>query len=96
MFRALLYTILGIFVLAAIRMIMTTLSRGVADLFREEAAASPKQSAANRPPATSGGSALKRDPVCGTYIPADTSVHKLVAGELIYFCSPECRDKYTT
>jgi YHS domain-containing protein len=90
MFRALVYTILGIFVLAVIRMIASTVSRGVAELFRE----SGTESAAAGHPPSGGGGALKRDPVCGTYVPADNSVRKVVAGEVLHFCSPECRDKY--
>ena len=88
MLRALIYTILGLFVITVIRMILSTLRTGVGELFKEEAAAK------NTPPAAAGGGALKRDPVCGTYIPADNSVRKSVNGEVLYFCSPECRDKY--
>ena len=92
MFRALIYTILGIFVIAVVRMIAGTLARGVSELFQEETAASKK---AQSPPATGGG-ALKRDPVCGTYVPVDNSVRKSVNGEVLYFCSPDCRDKYAS
>ncbi len=37
---------------------------------------------------------LKKDPACGTYISAATSIHENVAGETFYFCSKQCRDKY--
>ena len=37
---------------------------------------------------------LKKDPVCGTYVSADTSVTRTVNGSVVHFCSPECRDKY--
>jgi len=37
---------------------------------------------------------LKKDPVCGTYVSTAASVSRKVAGELVYFCSAECRDKY--
>lgn len=93
MFRALIYALLAIFVLTVIRLIAGTLMRGVSELFKEEAVAG-KRAADTPPPQSGGGGALKRDPVCGTYIPADNSVRKTVAGEVIYFCSPECRDKY--
>lgn len=56
------------------------------------------------PPATSanGGqrrdtppvAELKKDPVCGTYVPAATSLTRTVNGSLVHCCSPECRDKY--
>ena len=40
------------------------------------------------------GGELKKDPVCGTYVSPGASVTKRVNGELIHFCSTECRDKY--
>ena len=93
MLRALIFTILGLFVIAVVRMIAGTLARGVSELFQEETAASTKKP--QSPPATGGGP-LKRDPVCGTYVPVDNSVRKSVNGEVLYFCSPECRDKYAS
>lgn len=93
MLRALIYTILGLFVITVVRLIAGTLARGVGELFKEETAA--KNANAGKPPSTGGG-ALKRDPVCGTYVPVDNSVRKSVNGEVVYFCSPECRDKYAS
>jgi YHS domain-containing protein len=37
---------------------------------------------------------LKKDPVCGTYVSAATSLTRTVNGTIVHFCSPECRDKY--
>jgi YHS domain-containing protein len=37
---------------------------------------------------------LKRDPVCGTFVPMSTQFQKTVGGEAKYFCSAECRDKF--
>jgi YHS domain-containing protein len=37
---------------------------------------------------------LKKDPACGTYISAATSVKETVGGQTFHFCSKECRDKY--
>jgi YHS domain-containing protein len=37
---------------------------------------------------------LKKDPACGTYIAAATSLRENVGGETFYFCSKQCRDKY--
>ena len=39
---------------------------------------------------------LKKDPVCGTYVPVTSSVKKTVGGEVIHFCSAACRDRYNT
>jgi uncharacterized protein len=87
MFRALIYAFLGIIVLTAIRMFTGIVSKGVGDMF--ESSSRPE----GKPDLPKGGP-LKRDPVCGTYIPADNSVRKVVNGETLYFCSPACRDKY--
>ena len=45
------------------------------------------------PPAASTG-VLKKDPVCGTYVSTATSVSRTVNGEVVYFCSKECRERY--
>jgi len=37
---------------------------------------------------------LKKDPACGTYIAAASSLKETVGGETFYFCSKQCRDKY--
>jgi YHS domain-containing protein len=37
---------------------------------------------------------LKKDPVCGTYIAAATSIKEKVGGQTFHFCSTDCRDKY--
>jgi YHS domain-containing protein len=40
------------------------------------------------------GGELKKDPVCGTYVSTGASVTRTVDGQLLHFCSKECRDKY--
>jgi YHS domain-containing protein len=37
---------------------------------------------------------LKRDPVCGTFVSTASSVKKTVAGQVVHFCSVECRDRH--
>jgi YHS domain-containing protein len=39
---------------------------------------------------------LQQDPVCGTYVAIDTSLKRVVKGQVLHFCSPECRDKYSS
>ena len=51
----------------------------------------PSSSAAGAP--RSGG-ALVKDPVCGVFVSAASSVTKTVNGEVIHFCSAACRDKF--
>jgi hypothetical protein len=88
MFRALIYALLAIIVLTAIRMFASIVTKGVGEMFQASSRSAEKPQS---PPAQGP---LKRDPVCGTYIPADNSVRKTVNGEVLYFCSPECRDRY--
>ncbi len=51
--------------------------------------------ASGAPPLQSGGD-LKRDPVCGTYVSTAVSVKRTVKGQVVHFCSNECRDKYSS
>jgi YHS domain-containing protein len=37
---------------------------------------------------------LVRDPVCGIHVAAGLALPAKLGGETLYFCSPECRDKY--
>jgi YHS domain-containing protein len=48
---------------------------------------------ASRPNVVVGGE-LKKDPVCGTYVSTGASVTRTVDGQVLHFCSKECRDKY--
>ena len=45
------------------------------------------------PPVSAGGE-LKKDPVCGTYVSTSASITRTVGGQVVHFCSKECRDKY--
>ncbi len=46
------------------------------------------------PPELQSAGDLKRDPVCGTYVSSAVSVKRTVKGEVLHFCSKECRDTY--
>ena len=39
---------------------------------------------------------LMRDPVCGMHMPENLAIPYRDDGELKYFCSTECRDKYAS
>jgi len=39
---------------------------------------------------------LMEDPVCHTLIPARNAVTMKIEGKNLYFCSQNCRDRYTT
>ncbi|HEY2016716.1 MAG TPA: hypothetical protein VGH38_24600 [Bryobacteraceae bacterium] len=47
-----------------------------------------------QPPNVSPGGELKKDPVCGTYVSTAASLTRSVNGQVLHFCSSECRDKY--
>lgn len=46
------------------------------------------------PVARSSGGELKKDPVCGTFVPVASSVKKDINGQVLHFCSIACRDKF--
>ena len=37
---------------------------------------------------------LKQDPMCGTFVSANSSFTKTLNGEKLHFCSADCRDRY--
>lgn len=37
---------------------------------------------------------LSKDPVCGTYVAAASSVTAQVGGKTVHYCSASCRDKH--
>jgi len=65
--------------------------RGIIEGFRSTPG---PQSAAKQPPVLQSGGELRKDPVCGTYVSTAASITRKVNGEVLYFCSKECRDKY--
>jgi len=44
---------------------------------------------------TPRGEEMVKDPQCGTYLPRSDALTRQVKGETLYFCSEECRTKYT-
>ena len=89
MFRAVLYLIIGLFLITFLRMVIGVLSKGLGQLF-EPTSTNPRTTGSQAPE----GGELKRDPVCGTYVPAANCVQAMVNGKSLYFCSTQCRDTY--
>jgi YHS domain-containing protein len=93
MFRALVYLLSVVLIITVVRMVLGVIAKGMGELLgggTRQAETGPR-----RPEVPMGGE-LKRDPVCGTYVPAATAVKKPgPGGEVVYFCSTECRDRYT-
>jgi|ERR1051326_1787936 YHS domain-containing protein len=94
MFRVIVYLLLTIFLITIVRAVVGIILKGFSELV------SPGQ---QRRQATGRGAEgpeiplsgeLKRDPVCGTYTSAATSIKQTVGKETVYFCSAQCRDKY--
>jgi YHS domain-containing protein len=89
-----LYILIGLFLITFIRMVAGVLFKGIGEMLQ------PSQSeAVGKPPGSSGstvasGGELKRDPVCGTFVSTATSLKKTVRGDIVYFCSADCRDRY--
>jgi len=59
--------------------------------FSQMAGVTPRPPA---PPREQSSGELKKDPVCGTFVAAASSIKATVKGETIHFCSTACRDKY--
>ena len=43
---------------------------------------------------TSSGGRLHRDPACGMHVAEEIAFPLHAGGATLYFCSPECRDRY--
>ena len=41
-------------------------------------------------------SEMKKDPVCGTWVEDSSSYYADTSSGRVYFCSAECRDKYSS
>ena len=81
--------LLPLLVFALLRSVLRSLFQTGRDVTRPSQQAPP----ASRPNVVAGGE-LKKDPVCGTYVSTGASVTRTVNGQLLHFCSKECRDKY--
>jgi YHS domain-containing protein len=81
--------LLPLLVFALLRSVLRSIFQAGREFTRPTQQAPP----ASRPNVVVGGE-LKKDPVCGTYVSTGASVTRTVNGELLHFCSKECRDKY--
>jgi YHS domain-containing protein len=90
MFRVIFYLLLTVVAISVLKSIVGILLKGVAQAMKASSSA-PGARPSNQVPLTGE---LKKDPVCGTYIAAATSVKEKVGGQTFHFCSQNCRDKY--
>ena len=90
MFRVIFYLLIAVVIISVLRGILGIVLKGFGELLNPggtQTAQRPK----DQVPLTGE---LKKDPACGTYISAATSLKETRGGETFYFCSKECRDKY--
>jgi YHS domain-containing protein len=96
----------AVLIFGVLRAAIGIVLKGIADFF---GAASSQQSSqqSSQPPGTGSAprsgprpgtlpvtEALKKDPVCGTFLAPSSALHKTINGQVYYFCSTECRDKF--
>ncbi|HUA19590.1 MAG TPA: hypothetical protein VMB25_12660 [Bryobacteraceae bacterium] len=91
MFRALFELLLTAIVILFLRAVIGIVVKGFGQATRAPDQPRAGVHASNEPTRTRE---LKKDPVCGTYIASDTSIQETVGGQVFYFCSRQCRDKY--
>lgn len=91
MFRFLTYVLVMLLLLTIVRNVVGYILRGFSDLMQSHSG-SPSRPTPNQNVPLTGE--LKKDPVCGTYTAAASSIQQTIRGQTFYFCSPQCRDKY--
>lgn len=52
------------------------------------------RAAASDPPHKVITGRARKDPICGTYVAEELAIKATAAGQVHYFCSPECRDRF--
>ena len=91
MFRVIFWLLGLVVIISLLRGVIGIILRGLGELLNPRANQQNVQRQQNQVPLSGE---LKKDPACGTYIAAATSIHETVGGETFYFCSKQCRDKY--
>ena len=94
MFRVIFYLLLTVVVISVAKSVVGIVLKGVAQAMKASSNAPGARSANQASHQVPLTGELKKDPVCGTYIAAASSIKETVAGQTIYFCSAQCRDKY--
>jgi YHS domain-containing protein len=91
MLRLISYLLISVVLISILRMVIGVVTKAAAGFFSPSKP--PPGSSAVASEVRAGGE-LKRDPVCGTFIPVENAVRKTAGGEVVYFCSEACRDKH--
>ncbi len=90
MFRALLYLILFSLAVSVIKVVAGI----VAKAFSASVSTSSQTGPSRPRSASQAVGELRKDPVCGTFVSTATAIQKAARGEVHYFCSVDCRDKF--
>jgi YHS domain-containing protein len=90
--RTILYLLIAVFLISFLRQVIGMITRTFAELMG--GGGRQPGSASGGPPKAPAVGELKRDPVCGTYVATASSLKETVRGEVVHFCSTECRDKF--
>jgi YHS domain-containing protein len=93
MFRWIAELLVVVVIITVLRSVIGVVMKILGGVFGAPAS-SPKTAQTPQRPDVPAGGELKKDPVCGTFISTATSLQKRVGGELYYFCSVDCRDKF--
>jgi hypothetical protein len=98
MFRVIIGIIVSLFMISLLRMIVGAISRemgGSRGATPSQAGGSPhgRPNNPSTPPKVVGGE-LRRCPTCGTYHAVGNIAGRTTGGELIHFCSVDCREKF--
>ncbi len=89
MLRFIVILLAAVLLISVLRSVIGLILRGFSELLNSSTAA-PQ---AKRPDVPVAGE-LKKDPVCGTFVPAASAHKKVLGAETVYFCSEECKSKY--
>lgn len=95
MVRTILFILISLVLVTFLRMVVGMILNTMKGMMNE--AGSPSTAGGGHSPSPSTppvSGELKRDPVCGTFVPTSTAFQKTVKGEAYHFCSAACRDKY--
>ena len=92
MFRVIVYLLLAVFLISIVRAVIGVILKGFSELISPQPARQATGGGADIEVPLSGE--LKRDPVCGTFTSTATSIKQTFGKDTVYFCSPQCRDKY--
>lgn len=90
MLRFVVILLVSVLLISVVRSIVGMIMHGFADLMKGPSKTPEKA----RGPEVPVAGELKKDPVCGTYVSTATAFKKSAAGDTVYFCSSECRDRF--